>query len=288
MIKLYKNIIGNSSLISYNAPISGYSSTFAGCAPMADWLTLYSVDFTTLPTGSVYGDGPITINGITWDRINSAYAQYMSYSANGFELKANSLASEWWGTTRTFPGLVLPLSRVFSGSFSSIDLPNNFALRIIAQTSGFGENETYEQVECGLEVSSSINNHLSYCIRSSGGDGFLYRGVQRCINGVSADTATNYSDLNCTVIVFNIENQFFVDFSTYSPPSEFAYFETTNSLNARNAARVYWDNYGFASAKGFAFDKYSDLNFCFAPNTGNSNRDNVAYFTRFYVQVRAK
>lgn len=291
MTKMYRNIFSNGAQYSFGAPLTNSVVSFLSHElSTSDWLTVYSVDFTTLPTGSVYGDGLIAINNVAWDRKNSANAEYMSYSANGLNIKVNKNPSEMYGISWTGPHFVLPLGNVFTSSYYHLGSVPDFDLRIVCQASGSNLNALHEGIGIGIELSTSLASKTNVFLARDF-DVNLNNLVITTINNSSAYTPFSVTNPYQSLFVFEItdQNRIMCSLGTTSTPS--SSFDPNGNLSQTMFSNTNFGTNNFSHDSSPIYYHYKDLNFfCSVDNSGNNGEPSDASLQvfRLYVQVKPK
>lgn len=294
MSSIYKNISGSQTIITYASHLSGSSySAVVDVMKKNTWYSIYSVDFTALPTGSVYGDGPISINGVVWDRNSSANAEYMSYSSNGLSMKCNANASEWFDWERTAPLFVLPLKNLFVDSLSLFSDLSCYDIRIVAQVSGSNFSHNYEAVDVGVEISTSLPTTQNYVgvtrYFDAGCANQMRLAWVRNIANTGVFTANDYTNPNESLAIFTIEDLYGVTLATGFTSTPSSPINLNMPLqNSRLGPKINWGTYRFNTATVPPIQTAKELNFVFAINTSFAFRDFIGHLCRLYIQVKPK
>ena len=286
---LSQSIIWNgTTFISGNA--RAFPQQINTSAP-AGWFNAYEVDWMTLPTASYTSNGLTTINGVSWDVINSASASYIALSGTnkGLEIRVIGTGNnDIFSTTRTAPALVLPLKNIASISSSYFD-PTLYDLRIVTQCSASNHNLNYEH--CGMSYELSAANatamtfaKIGHVFHSTFGTQTIYTG--KGFNGTSVDGPTlNLATEN--IFIATITDPFGITFSISSSLTPSASFDPINMVH-RQMAKYWWTTYAFTNGvvSSSTYRDYNVLLFAAAPAA--ATRDVIGNFYRTYVQVRSK
>lgn len=279
------NVTINQVSNSYAISASVSQQTVTTIVTSSGWVTLYEVDFTSLTTASLSTNGAYTINGVTWDAINNANASYMALSGSGkgLEIKVNANSSDYWASTRTAPGLYLPLKYITALSNSYYDY-NQYDMRVIVQCSASNQNATFEAVVVALEKSSSLPNPNFIDLEH----GYL---LQTNTNKVSGSTGTNGPAVTPnaeTVFVITAQDGFGMTVGISASASKSGSFDPFNIYQRQLARWDWWSSNTSARGEIPFIANFLDLNLGLVVKSAAANRNVIGNFYRMYVQVRPK
>ena len=284
-----ETIFWNTSSYISGAHMSANTPTYVQDNP-GTWTTIYEVDFTTLTTASLTANGPISFNGVSWDRNNTVNASWIALSGAtaGLELRANSNSSDFWQVTRTAPIVCLPFKNIPTLSSSYFDA-NLYDLRIVYQMSGVNAGAASETSLAVIEKSSSLpTQNWMACMNRSYTHEII---MEKCFNagtptgvnpdGVVTSTRTKVGGVILFNDLYGIQTQWF------HVPSISGTFDL-NAIQPATSINHEWTTYTFANGIAPFVSDYRDYNFLCSVKTANTNKTAVARLFRFYFQVKPK
>lgn len=283
---VYKNFFGKDTIISQGSPLHNADLSIICGEMKCSWVTLLDKSFTDQSIEINKNSNSFSIDGFVFDIINNENIDKICCDNNGISIKVNENESEWFSAKRTFPGIVFNIKQLFHEYNQELDNISSFDYRIVAQVYGQDETETFEQTNCGIEIREKLpeNNQISYFLRSSDGKGSLFHGTQVTNKNISFDFAKSYSNDDINIVVFEMTDGKKVSIFTHNTTQFNEKFNINELCNAKYVSDVFWSE----CSENNAFEKISDLNFCFGPTTSNKNRKNISFLLRLCIQVRPK
>lgn len=123
-------------------------------AVRGDWQTVLDLDFTAQSSQSFTTDGSYTIAGISWTKFNSANEATHAQITNGTGLIWQpGSTSDYNASTRTFPGLYVPLSSIIP----SYLLDPTTHVRFYLYTSAANLTANFDNVVMAMDLGNSAN-----------------------------------------------------------------------------------------------------------------------------------
>lgn len=140
---------------------------------LGGWITALDIDFSAQATQSLPANTTYTIGSNAWSRFNAASdASTMALTASDGIVMTPIQASDYTGSTRTGPGLNLPLLPLIP--LLSAGMP----LRVTAYVSSSNQNDTYDNAIVGVDSQSAVAAYLLRRGRHGGGAMGITAGLQ--------------------------------------------------------------------------------------------------------------